>query len=374
MTQKTKKMLQIWGDIPNPTEDFFYRHGVQPQKALRDITYIPEIEAAIIAREAAVIGDRWQIVGKDPYSVQMATNNISQISPTKIFRSILESIWYGFTVLQHPLIKKNNLWWFEEITSLPCEWFKFNEQKELTVSLFLEEYTDTQTPFQHKNIGELSKEGELVQYRSSYSNPYGESQLARVFWSATWLRGDMELWANYIDRFGDDSIIARTEISSPQKRQELLQAIIDFRSSGGMVVEGSDEFSLLKSEKSSSADLFQKFQETCVKQINKLILGHSSALDSTPGKLGNEHSISLVRQDITNDDKNLIAETMNRLLRHLCLLNGWEEVTFIWAPEEEDEANRIDRDLKIMQMGFELSEEYMRKSYNFDINDIKKKR
>ncbi|MGL4393992.1 MAG: phage portal protein family protein [Brevinema sp.] len=374
MNLKTRKILQVWGDIPNPTEEFFHRNGVHPQKALRDMTYIPEIEAAIIAREAAVIGDDWQIVGEDSQVVKLITENLRHIKPTLIFRSIMESIWYGFSVLEHPLVKENDTWFFERIRSLPADWFRFNDQQELMINAQLTDYVDTTQPFEHEKVGSLTKEGELVQYRTSYVNPYGESQLARVFWSATWLRGGMELWANYIDRFGDDSIIAKTEVSSPQKRQELLQAILDFRSSGGMVIEGSDDFSLLKTEKSSSGDLFKAFHEVCVQQINKLILGHSSALDSTPGKLGNEDSISLVRKDITDDDKNLVSEVMNRLVRHLCLVNEWEPVQFIWCPEREMESSRIARDEKIKNMGFEFSEEYMRKTYNFDENDIKKAR
>ncbi|MGL4367646.1 MAG: phage portal protein family protein [Brevinemataceae bacterium] len=370
MKNRTRKILQVWGDIPNPTEEFFYRNGVQPHRALRDITYTPEIEAAIIAREAAVVGDRWQIVGENSDITELVKNNIMQIRPTKIIRSIMESIWYGFTVLEHPMICKDGKWFFEKISSLPCEWFRFNEHQELIVSPNLEEFGDISSVFKHENIGDLSKEGELVQYRSSYLNPYGESQLARVFWSATWLRGDMELWANYIDRFGDDSILARTEVSSPEKRQELLQAIIDFRSSGGMVVEGTDEFSLIKSDKSSSAELFKSFHEVCVNQINKLILGHSSALDSTQGKLGNDQGLSLVRKDITNDDKNIIAETMNRMIQHLCLVNNWDIVRFVWAPEENDESMRIIRDQKIVEMGFQLTESYIRKAYNFDTDDI----
>ncbi|MGL4560824.1 MAG: phage portal protein family protein [Brevinema sp.] len=374
MNYKTRKILQVWGDLPNPTDEFFQKNGAHPQKALRDMTYIPEIEAAIIAREAAIIGDQWQIVGNNKEIVDKITNNLADIRPTVIFRSIMESIWYGFTVLEHPMIKQDGCWFFEQINSLPSEWFRFNEEKELVISSNLNTFVDTVSPFKHKNIGELEKEGELVQYRTSYANPYGESQLARVFWSATWLRGGMELWANYIDRFGDDSIVARTEISSPQKRQELLQAILDFRSSGGMVVEGTDDFSLLKSEKATSSELFKQFHDVCVQQINKLILGHSSALDSTPGKLGNETNISLVRQDITDDDKNLIAEVMNRLIKHLCLVNRWDFCQFIWSPEKELESSRIERDLKIIQMGFSLSDEYIRKTYNFSEDDIKKTR
>lgn len=371
MRIKTKKILQIWGDIPNPTEEFFFKNGVHPQKALRDMTYTPEIEAALIAREAAIVGGKWQIVSKNSSVATILTQNISQIHPIRIFRSILEAVWYGFTVLEHPIIKRDGAWFFEKINALPCEWFRFNEQQQLIIAPSIESYD--QTPFLHENIGELQKEGELVQYRASYSNPYGESQLARVFWPATWIRGDMELWASYIDRFGDDSILARTEISSPQKRQELLQAILDFRSSGGMVVEGSDQFSLLKSEKSSSAELFRSFHEVCVQQINKLILGHAAALDTTSGKLGNDQSLSLVRKDITNDDKMLIAEIMNRLLRHLCVINQWELAQFVWAPEEIDENYQIKRDQAIVNMGFELSTKYIQKTYHFDEYDVFKK-
>ncbi|SFB75363.1 Protein of unknown function [Brevinema andersonii] len=83
----------------------------------------------------------------------------------------------------------------------------------------------------------------------------------------------MELWASYVDRFGDDSILARTELSSPQKRQEMLNAIKEFRSSGGMVVGGGDSFEVLKTEKNGTNTLFKSFHEACAQQISKMILG-----------------------------------------------------------------------------------------------------
>lgn len=364
---KTLKMLQLWGQLPNPDFHFFHTHGVSPHKALRDLSYSPEVQSAILARESAVIGDPWEIIGDNEEETKFITYNLEKLGINSIFREIFHALWYGYTILQHPIQKVNNHWEYIKIDSLPSEWFCFDKKSQLIPS----NHTNT-TPL-NMTIGDLDKEVELVQYRPTFINPYGESLLTRVFWSATWIRGTMDLWISYIDRFGDDSIVGRVELANDDKKMAMLHAIQEFRSSGAMVIEGSDSIDILKSDKSSSSQLFKDFYDLCTKQISKVVLGHSSALDSTPGKLGNEASISIVRQDITQDDKSIIAETVNKLIRHLCLINNFSSrTTFAWKPEQEDEKSRIERDTMLHNIGFEFSEEYICKTYRFNKQDISK--
>lgn len=239
----SQRMLGYWSSIPNPNGEFFWKAGVSPYRALKDITFVPEVEAAVIAREAAVIGDEFQIVGEDEHIVDFVKENLLNVNPRRVFRSIYEAVWYGFAVLQHPMVKLEGKWRYELIEALPGDWFSFTSSRELVP------YNDFAAQPFILDIGNPAKDGELVQYRSSFINPYGESQLARVFWAATWLRGDMEYWVNYITRFGDDSILASSEVSSPQKREELRRAVAEFRASGGMIVDGTDKFEILKTEK-----------------------------------------------------------------------------------------------------------------------------
>ena len=364
---KSLKLLALWGDLPNPDHRFLSQHGRSPHVILRDLTYSPEIQSAILARESAVIGDPWQIISDSDAISELILDNLNQLGMNKVFREIFQAIWYGYTVLQHPMEKINGTWFYAKIDSLPSDWFSFTAQGELVPS----NHTDT-SPL-NTRIGDIEKEVELVQYRPSFINPYGESLLARVFWSATWIRGNMDLWISYIDRFGDDSILGKLEVADDQKKNDFLIALTEFRSSGAMVVEGSDEVEILKTDKSSSSALFKGFHEICVQQVSKLVLGHASALEAQAGKLGNDQSLSIVRQDITQDDKSIVEEVINRLIQHFCLINNIKDkVFFSFMPEKEDERQRIERDQKLVDMGFELSEEYICKAYKFGEGDIKK--
>lgn len=363
---KSTQMLKMWGKLPNPDYQFFSKNGVSPHKALKNLSYSPEIQSVILARESAVIGDPWEIIGEQSNEVDFVKKMFQKIGINSIFREIFNALWYGYTVLQHPMIKNNQRWEYKKINSLPSEWFSFNSKYELIPS------NHENTSPLNTTIGDLNKEVELVQYRASFNNPYGESLLTRVFWSATWIRGTMDLWISYIDRFGDDSIIGRVEIANEERKNSMLQAIQEFRSSGAMVIEGSDTLEILKADKSNSSQLFNEFYEVCTKQINKIFLGHSSSLDSTPGKLGNELNIDIVRQDILQNDKSIIAETMNRLIDHLCILNNFSPISFIWQSESSIELAKINRDHKLQQMGVEFSKDYFKKTYGLQDNDLKK--
>ena len=364
---KRSKMLQVWGQLPNPDRNFFARSGVSYHRSLHDLTYIPEIQSTILARESAVIGDPFDITGEDEETVLFIKNNFNHIGINKISKEIFKAIWYGFTVLQHPMEKIEGKWYYTAINSLPSDWFHFNASGLLVPS----DHGDS-SPM-NTTTGSVGKEVELVQYRPSFTNPYGESILTRVFWSATWIKGNLDLWISYIDRFGADSIVGHTDLGNDEKKMSMLHAIQEFRSSGAIVIEGSDTLSTLKTDKSNSSTLFGDFYRVCMEQISRLVLGHAKALDSTTGQLGNDIGLSMVRQDITQDDKALISEVINRLISHLCEVNGMALVpVFEWRPEHEDEKIKIERDEKLFKMGFEFSEEYIRSAYRFNEGDIRR--
>ncbi|MGL5956800.1 MAG: phage portal protein family protein [Brevinema sp.] len=364
---KSTKLLQLWGQIPNPDYKFLSKNGRSAHGILQNLTYIPEIQATILARESAVIGDPWEVVADSQNLTDFVLENLKQIGANTLFRNIFHGIWYGYTVLEHPMEKINGKWMYTRINSLMSDWFCFNAQGELVPS----NHQDM-SPL-NLRIGDLEKEVELVQYRPTFANPYGESLLARVFWHATWLRGDMELWISYLDRFGDDSIIGKMDVADERRKLQMLEAITQFKSSGAVVLEGTDSVEVLKTDKANSSALFKNFYDICNQQISKLILGHASALEAQAGKLGNDQSLSIVRQDITQDDKTLIEEVVNRLIKHLCLVNRIKEtVKFAFTPEKEDEKQKIERDQKLVEMGFELSEDYIRKTYRFGNDELKK--
>jgi len=363
----TSKLLNYWSKLPNPSHAFFRKHEVDERTALRDISYSAEVQSAVLARESAVVGDTWDIIGEKEEIVNFIKNNFKDIKINHIFREIFSAIWFGYTVLQHPMEKINGKWTYIKINSLPSNWFAFSPQGELIPSNNMD-----MTPM-NTIIGDIEKECELVQYRESFVNPYGESQLARVFWSATYIMGNLHMWSSFIDRFGDDSLIAKADMVGDNEKMGLMQAISDFRSSGGIVLENTQSLEVLNTNKNASALLFKSFHEVCTQQISKLILGHASALEAQAGKLGNDEALSIVRGDITQDDKVLIADTMNRLIKHLCLVNNFSEIPqFEWVAEREDEKQKIDRDKIIADMGFVFSEEYIRKAYRFGESDIRK--
>ena len=359
----SNRMLSLWGHIPNPNRQFFRRMGVSFDQAMRDVSSVAEVEAAMTARKNAVLGDAWHVAGGD--FAQHIEDNFNQIGVHSVFNSIFDAVWNGYTVLDIPLIKKGGRTHYGEILSLPCDWFSFDKGGSLVFS------REKDTRPVCLETGNPDKEGELVRYFPSYVNPYGESQLSRVFWPATWLRGNMEYWASYISRFGDDSILVHTELASSEKKEELLKAVMDFRSSGGMVVEGSDTFEILSNDKSSSSQLFKDFAVICRESISKLILGHGSALDSVPGKLGRDSAVELVRADIRAGDKRLIESVMNSLIRHLVMMNGGDidsTPRFYWAAE--DEALRIERDKALYGMGVRFSPSYLQRVYRLEEQDI----
>ncbi|MGL5955440.1 MAG: phage portal protein family protein, partial [Brevinema sp.] len=99
---KSLQMLRLWRQIPNPDHQFFLRHGISPHKALKNLSYSPEVQSVILARESAVVGDPWEIQGEKEEEVKFIKQMLEQLGINNIFKEIFHALWYGYTVLQHP--------------------------------------------------------------------------------------------------------------------------------------------------------------------------------------------------------------------------------------------------------------------------------
>jgi phage gp29-like protein len=125
---------------------------------------------------------------------------------------------------------------------------------------------------------------------------------------------------------------------------------------------------------SGNSDAFEKYARYHDGQISTVLLGHSSAVDATPGKLGNDATALEARKDIVDNDCEMASETINTLIKWVHELNpslGAERPVFKMYKETDVDTDRADRDQKLMTTGqVRLTKKYFTKRYDYEDEDI----
>src|SRR5574337_203821 len=111
--------------------------------------------------------------------------------------------------------------------------------------------------------------------------------------------------------------------ASPDDIEKLKQAVFNLGANAAAEISDSTIIELLETATRTNADGLKALPEFCEKTQTKIVLGHSSAADSTPGRLGNEKQGQELRQDLLESD----AKQIERVY-YLQLLAPWTAYNF----------------------------------------------
>ena len=82
----------------------------------------------------------------------------------------------------------------------------------------------------------------------------------------------------------------------------------------GLIMDPSDNFELLQANTGTGATCYEDFGKTLESLMSKLVLGHGSAMDSIPGKLGKESSVEDSINEVKMEDGRYIQYCVKHLL------------------------------------------------------------
>jgi phage gp29-like protein len=217
---------------------------------------------------------------------------------------------------------------------------------------------------------------------ADYVNPYGLGLLSRCFWPVTFKRGGWKFWVKFAEKYGAVWPVGKLPRSAtPEQRTDLLNTLEQMIQDGVAVIpdDGSAEF-LEAGDKASTSSLFNDIITADNSAISTVWLGHAGAGESTPGKLGGERAAVDVRDDLRDDDANLIAQTLQQVIDWTCEINwgGSADSPRISLKEREEiDTSQSERDDKLStameRSGLKLSSVYYQKTYGLDPEDIEEK-
>lgn len=226
----------------------------------------------------------------------------------------------------------------------------------------------------------------VLQHKPTAMNPYGEATLSKCFWNVRFKKDGLKLWALFIDKFGmpfvtasyNPAAIAKNFNTNPQAAANILLSKLSGMARNGVIAfpDGA-KIDIKDSSGTKSADHYEKLIRLCDEQNTKLILGHSSATEtSSGGKLGNENTATDVRDAVVEGDKRYPEAFFNKLISfiHHFNFNGTEIPKYSLYAEEDVDLVLAERDAKLvpvlMNSGLKLTKSYYLDNYGFKDEDL----
>jgi phage gp29-like protein len=198
----------------------------------------------------------------------------------------------------------------------------------------------------------------------------------------TFKRGGWKFWIKFAEKYGAVWPVGKLPRSAtPGQRDELLDTLERMIQDGVAVIpdDGSAEF-LEAGDKSATSSLFESIIGKADSAISTVWLGHAGAGESVQGELGGGKGVAVdVRDDLRDDDANLITQTLQQVIDWTIEVNwpGSESPRFELKEKEEIDTTQAERDDKLStameKSDLKLTRVYFQKTYGLDEEDIEEK-
>lgn len=166
-----------------------------------------------------------------------------------------------------------------------------------------------------------------------------------------------DAWAHFLEVFSDPFRVARyPDGAGKEIRDAVWDAVRAIGQDGAAALPKSADIEFIEANRKGE-DNFNKLIEKTDAAISKAYLGHSAAVDATPGKLGQENSAMEARKDLVEADQKFILKWLYKGIVRPLLIFNFATPAPIVPVFKQDEA--IDREqlLQWLKMYYEMGGE-----------------
>ena len=240
------------------------------------------------------------------------------------------------------------------------EWFKFDN--------------DGQLLFQTKDCSRKvvpARKFLVTRNRPTSANPYGDAVYALCFWPLAFKRGGLKFWMLFVEKYGMPKAIGKVPPTATEaEQQKFLKMLAGLVRDAVAVIPQTGSVELLET-KLSGTNPHAEIIAWADKAISKAWLGETLTTEQTSS--GGTQAMATVhndvRADLALDDAAMIESSVNQLIRWIYEINWPNEKEIPWMniilPEDLQEA-RLNRDLKLSQLGVKFNAQYITDVYGID--------
>lgn len=344
--------------------DLILRKLGKSRQSLVALTYDDEIATALETRFAAVAGTPWRL---EPYETDPQKFVWDELAA--ILQPMLRMLWqavpYGYSVAEVIYALRGARIGIAAVHDKPMEWFRPERDGSLT-------YFPPDNPNGvRKDSGAPGDSGPLkfllAKRNATWTNPYGEALLSRLYWPWFFRSNGWQFWARFLERFGAPLLVG----SGPGSPDDLARMLANAVQSGAIATSGDTTVNAIATGNAGAA--FVDFCREVDKRIQKVVLGQTLTTDiGTAGSYAAAKVQDDVREDRLHADIRILTGCVQRLVDALWGLNRFpgDAPQFVMESGEGLSADRADRDLKLAQAGAVFSADYFVRAYDFEPGEV----
>ena len=211
-------------------------------------------------------------------------------------------------------------------------------------------------------------------YESCYGRPLGQT----LFWPYWFKKSDIKWWLVFNEKFGSPTTVGKYPANTSAEQQEkLLDALKAIQQETAVTVPEGMVIELLEAARRGSIDTYKTFVDWAENLQSKIVLGQTLTTqqgDTGAMALGQVHD--QVRGELTKADCDDLCESINNdVIKQLVDFNfpqnknGYPKL-WIRTDAEKDLKSLAERDKLITDMGFSLTEEYIRDTYDVEAKPV----
>ncbi len=361
---RVRQDILSWRDAIAETEQAWYPFRVKMQRLFADTVLNGHVEACMQKRrDLTLLRDfRFEVDGEDVEDI------------TRLFRQewffnfgayVVDALFYGYSLIALGDIVDNL---FSKV-DIVRRWNVSPDRK--NVSSFV--YGISGSNFLEKPYADWHV---YVETPNEIGLSYcGNGLLYKVGIYEIFCRNLLGANADFVELYAQPYRVGKTMKTGEDERAELENALRLMGSSGYAIIDPTDEIAFLETALGGTGYKgYDNLEARCEKKISKIILGHADAIDSVPGKLGNDNDSSPAAQalkSIQSRDGRFFENVVNNMLigkmRNLGFIFP-EGGRFVLRNDDEKEEQRRREDesnfktadiaLKMTQAGLSMDAKY----------------
>ena len=252
----------------------------------------------------------------------------------------------------------------KEIVTKPPEWFGFDDNNQLRFKSRGNQLSGEELPPMRFIV---------ARNNASYKNPYGEADLASVFWPTTFKRGGLKFWVTFTEKYGTPWAVGKQpRTATPSDASNLAEKLDRMVQDAVAVIPDDSSVELLTVSTGANADLFERLLHFCRSETSIALLGNNQSIEAS-ANLASSKAAQNVEADLRDAMAEMVASAINQLVRWIVDVNWGEGAVApryeLWEQEEVDDA-LANRDETLTKAGAKFTNAYFTRAYNLEAGDL----
>ncbi len=274
---RLKHDVRMWRDAVLEAELAYYPQRIKMQRMFIDTALNGHVKACTEKRKDLTLLRRFELQDSSGKRLDEATKAISECEWFQKFLSYtLDAIYYGYSLIALGDIIDNDL----PNLIIVKRWNTSPDRYNVTsydYAIVGQDFRADDVKDWHVYVPTPSDNG---------TSPCGYGLFYNVAVYEIFCRNVLGFNGDFVERFSMPYVHAKTTKPSDE-RDDLEATVANMGANGYAITDPQDDIEFLEAALAGTGwNGYDNLEKRCEDKISKLILGHSDALDSTPGKLG----------------------------------------------------------------------------------------